>query len=252
MKVLLVNLDRDADRLAAANAQLVRLGVAYARLPAVYAKALPSEEKRRAVDRFRWWCVIGRPVRDGEIGCAMSHFRAWETGCPVCVLEDDVILDARFPEVLRQVGAWIDPERPQVVLLSNHSDRTPDGNGFEGYRSAPDCPFEVRRSSGDMFTEGYVITPKAAEAIRRANWPLATPCDHWGRWARLGLIELYHAFPTVCSQNKAGFASGTVTSDLVRVADLPFHRWLCHKAKRALGLALDRAALAFTGRMRIG
>ena len=243
MKVMLINLDRDADRLAAADAQLKGLGIAYERLSAVDARAMPLEEKRAAVNAFRWWCAIGRPVRDGEIGCALSHFKAWEAmGADeaVCVLEDDVVLDPRFSETLANVARTIDVRRPQVVLLSNHSAVTDFGNGFEGFRSAPDAPFSLAPSQFDLFTEGYVITRKAAEAIRRANCPLQTPCDHWGRWVRQGHIELFHAIPTVCSQNKAGFASSTVDPGQLVVADLSPVKWVGHKLKRLVGVALDR------------
>ena len=73
MKVFLINLDRDQERLKAADAQLKALGVEYEWIPAVYGKSLSQEEKQRKVNRFRWWCAVGRSMTDGELGCALSH-----------------------------------------------------------------------------------------------------------------------------------------------------------------------------------
>lgn len=126
MKVFLINLDKDAERLARCDAQLRRLGVDYERVPAILGRDLSAEEKDGAVNRFLWWCNGGRKVMDGEIGCALSHYvcfkKIMEEGVGFgCVLEDDVILDAGFPDVLKRIEAWIDARQPMVVLLSNHS-----------------------------------------------------------------------------------------------------------------------------------
>lgn len=233
MKVFLINLDKNPDRLAAADAQLKRLGVEYERFPAVYGKALSEEEKRRAVNRFRWWCAVGRTIRDGEIGCALSHYaiyrRMVEERIPMaCVLEDDVLLEDAFPDQLRRVEAWVRPGEPQVVLLSNHTqERHMDAGVFP--------------AKSDMFAEGYVLTGCAAQRLLGANLPMQVPCDHWGRWVRSGAIRLYHAFPTVCAQNRRDFASGTVSPDSFDVRRLPTFARFPHKAKRVLGKVLDYA-----------
>lgn len=236
MKLFLINLDACEERLAAADGQLRRLGVAYERFPAVYGAALSPEARRRAVDRFRWWCAVGRPVRNGEIGCALSHYaiyrRMAEEGMAfACVLEDDVVLDARFPEQLARVERWLDASAPQVVLLSNHTREWGEA-------------WEFRPAAADMYTEGYVLTLPAARALLRANLPMQTPCDHWGRWVRRGVIQLYHAFPTVCSQDQRAFVSGTVSPDAYNVRRLSRGARLFHDARRAVGKAVDNLLLA--------
>lgn len=226
MKVFVLNLDRDKERLEAVDKQLRRLGVEYERITAVYGKSLSAAEKNSKINRFRWWCAVGRPYMPGEVGCALSHFKAWEScETAVCVLEDDVILALEFPAVLERVGKWISPAKPQVVLLSNHSGETGKG---------------VCRSSGDMYAEGYVINLAAIKALRACNDPLQTPCDWWGRWARRGVIELYHAFPTVCSQNQSQYESGTVQPGCLRVSELSLLAFAWHKLKRLIGKVLDR------------
>lgn len=225
MKVYLINLKKDTERMAAADAQLKRLEISYERIDAVYAKELPKDSIEQAVNGFRWWCAMGRPIAPGEIGCAMSHYSIYkQISEPVCVLEDDVILDDGFPVVLSQVEKWINAADAKVVLLSNHSSETGSG---------------ITESKGDMYAEGYVITPSAARALLNANWPLQVPCDHWGRWVRMGIIRLYHAFPTVCRQDQSQYVSGTVDGSAYNVARLSLIRKLLHKVKRMIGLCVD-------------
>lgn len=254
MKVFLINLDRDQERLRAADAQLKALGVDYERIPAVYGKGLSQEEKRRGVNRFRWWCAVGRPMTDGELGCALSHQKVYhrmvEDGLPMaCVLEDDVVLDVRFKAVLDALERRLDVAKPQVALLSNHS--SPDGqlgDGYNGFQSPPEVTeLSLEPVDADMFTEGYVVTQAGAAALLRANEPVITCCDWWGRWRRLGLIELYHAFPSVCRQDKAGYASHTKVGMVRAVKELPWWRWLIHKFKRLMGKCLDWLMMVLWG-----
>ena len=237
MKVYLINLDKDVERLSAADVQLRRLGVDYERVSAIYARDLTTEEKLRAVNRFRWRCATGLTVRDGEIGCALSHYgiyrRIVEQNEPACVLEDDVILDKKFKTVLRFVAEQLDITRPMVVLLSNHTRKA----------ILSETSPALVRAVADQYAEGYVMTPKAATALLKANWPLQVPCDHWGRWAKQGVIELYHANPTVCTQDQKQYASGTVGAAVTWASDMPFGQRMVYKFKRLLGLSYDKLLL---------
>ncbi len=228
MKVFLINLASNLERMAVADAQLRRLSVDYERFDAVYGKALSEAEKKQYVNYFRWWCAVGRPICDGEIGCALSHYRIYERmikeSVPYfCVLEDDVVLTKDFPKQLAEVEKWLDGKQPQVVLLSNHTKERQEGWGI----------YPTKR---DMFTEGYVITLPAAKALLQANLPMQTPCDHWGRWVKSGAIQLYHAFPTVCSQPHD---TTDIAIGIRYVKDFPLPLWVWHKFKRLVGKTID-------------
>lgn len=255
MKVFVVNLERDVARLEVVRRQFERLGVAFERLPAVYGRDLTKREKSCAVNRFRWWCAVGRQTTDGELGCALSHaafyHKVIDEDLPIaCVVEDDVVLDERFKFVLDALEKLCVRDAPQVVLLSNHSDKDGQlGDGYNGFVT----PSEVREVSlkrimGDMFTEGYVVTNGGARAMLKANAPIAVPCDWWHRWAGLGQIELYHVFPTVCRQDKAAFESHTVVGIARPTKDLPLPLYCSHMIKRAIGVAIDRILIRFMGR----
>ena len=227
MKVFVINLDKDKDRMASVDAQLRKLGVDYERVSGVYAKEMSEEERNWAVNRFRWWCAIGRPIVPAEIGCALSHYniyRSMKHGEAVCILEDDVILTDDFPIRLKEIESFVDVRKPQVIMLSSHN-RPRSGTGIVRSRSA-------------MCTDAYMITQPAAKALIKANLPMHVPCDHWWRWERKGLIELYHALPTTVSQNQVAFGTST-QPNAVLVSSYPTLRWLAHKAKRLVGRIVD-------------
>ena len=233
MNVYVINMDRDRDRMQAVGRQLERLGVSYSRFSAVDAKKLDRSELNGAVNRFRWWCAVGRPVRIGEIGCAMSHYAIYKKMQQdnlkvACVLEDDVILDERFNAVLEFAERNIDASMPQVFLLSNHTGVI-DNN--------EDC--HIVACKKDMYAEGYVITAPAAKALLGANLPMQTPCDWWGRWVKQGIIELYHVFPTVCRQDQTQYVSGTVDPNSFDIKNLSVLRFCLHKFLRLIGKFFD-------------
>lgn len=230
MKVLLVNLDRDVDKLAFMTRQLESLGVAYERVSAIYGKAIPAREFKKMYSPFRWWCAVGRPIVPAEVGCAYSHFGIYErlkAGEVVCILEDDVILDSAFVERLKKVERFVDAERPQVVMLSSHH-QLREGMG-------------IVRSAAALCTDAYVITQSAAQAVLAANRPLITPCDHWWRWVKSGRIELYHALPTVARQDQVTFV-GTTSEGRQDERRLSF-RFVVRKLGRLLGKPIDRLLL---------
>lgn len=237
MKTYLINLDDDQERLVFADSQMRRLGVEYVRESAFNARTKSANELRQYVNRFRWELAVGRPVRPGEVGCAMSHYAIYkrlsssQTSSCVCVLEDDVILDDNFNKVISYVENNIDCNTPTVVLLSNHTDQklTTQSGGIV-----------LAKCSRDMYTEGYIITSAAAKALLKANMPLQVPCDDWGRWASRGIINLYHVYPTVCNQDQNQFESRTVNPGAFNVNKLNLPRFFAHKCKRVIEKTLDR------------
>ena len=98
-------LDRATERLARISGQLQRLGLPYARLPAVDAKAL-TPAQRAALDEPAYHRKHGMTPVLGELGCYLSHveamrrFVASDAPCAL-ILEDDVMLHDSLPAVVR-------------------------------------------------------------------------------------------------------------------------------------------------------
>ncbi len=233
MTTFVINLARDTERMAVKAARLDALGVAFTRVEAVEGAALSDDVKRASVNRFRWFCSRGYPVTDGEIGCALSHQsiygRMIDENLPVaCILEDDAPLDDRFAEQLARVARFIDPARPQVVLLSNYSVQPRDD-------------WSIVPAAWDFSTEGYVITRPAARAILADNFPIKAPSDNWRRWVITQGLELYHAFPSVCLPAEQRFGSATETPYLID--RMSFLHKVVHKLFRIIPRLCDEALM---------
>ena len=161
MRTFLINLDKSTERLASARFQLERNSIPFERVSAVMGAALDKRERMEKYDSIRALLANGKPLRDGEIGCSLSHCLVYkkmvEEGIDVAlILEDDIVLGKEFADVVKAVGSWIDPRRKQVVLISAH--------GVE--RRQPG----IYPIMGGMCTDAYVITRLAAEAIYKSNY----------------------------------------------------------------------------------
>ena len=230
MKIYLINLDKNPERLQSVDARLRKLGVAYERIAGVLGTALTREDLHKKINRFRMWCAVGYPMEPGQIGCALSQIKVFrrmiQDGADVCcVLEDDVTPDFRFPEQLKRVSDWVDVSRPQVVLLTNYGKEHHDD-------------WKILPTKGDTSAEAFVITAKAVRNILRANFPVAVPADWWKYWRKHGLIELYHAYPTVFGHE--WMEDPNYRSDVCTLCQRPKgFGVLMWKVKRMVGRLLD-------------
>ncbi len=210
MKTFLVNLDRSADRLAEADAELARAGVAYARARAVDGAALTAEERAANVSRFHMYRCLGRRLRPAEIGCALSHLnvhrQALDENLPFwAVLEDDVVIDAAaWNQAVARIEQTNDPAVPTVWLMS-------DGHGLV----PPSAPAIVRLLGAQRGilhtwgTLGYALNAAAAKRIRALAWPVRYTADAWSTYCRKG-VDVRVVFPTAVRERPASSLTSTV------------------------------------------
>ena len=237
MKVFVINLEQSKDRMASMRRQLDALHVEFERFPAVWGKTLSPSELHRSFCPVRSYLSEGSRLTLGAIGCALSHdavyARMIKDGIAAAVvLEDDVLIDERLPDVLGRIDARIDVARPQVYMLSSHGVADAGINDFA-------------RVGGAMCTDGYVITRPAAELIYRTNFPVISVCDKWRRWVKRHGLELYQSWPSVVRQDNATF--GTLINETMpkRARGL---WWLVRKMIRAVEKLIDWTLYVITGR----
>lgn len=206
MKIFLINLDRDKERLDHAIRQSQKHGYSFERISGVYARGMSSEEIKKNVNNFRFWCVVGRKPLVGEVGCALSHYKIYkkmiDENIPfACILEDDIIVLDGFKEKLNEIEKWMDMNKPQVVRLNFSLKNTleKDFNNKIG----------IIRSHDNTSACSYCINIKAAKALLDTNYPIHAPIDYWHRWDRYKVVELYDCFKKVCWHNNeaSGFVS---------------------------------------------
>lgn len=104
LPILVINLDRDRERLAGIEAGLLALDKDYVRVRAVDGRAKASLIKR-VIDRQMYSSRSGRALTNGEIGCLLSHLSALRRiirrRLPLAlILEDDAEWDGRFADFL--------------------------------------------------------------------------------------------------------------------------------------------------------
>lgn len=101
MKALIINLDRETQRLAFQTKQLTSLGLEYDRIPAVVIQDKHDNDYQKY---YKSW---QRPLSISEVSCFFSHKKAWEVivseNQPMLILEDDAWLANNLPCILKEL-----------------------------------------------------------------------------------------------------------------------------------------------------
>lgn len=226
----LVNLASDTDRLAFQRRQAEQVGISFVRIEA-------CGDDSSKLDRFRWWCAVLRPVVKGEIGCALSHVKAYAQivaggDASGAIFEDDVIVSPALPRALELARRFCEKHPKAVVLLGDHR------RDKAGEPIAPeDVELSITSTTWDFCTDGYVIGRTAAINLVKARQKIHTPADAWSYFRHKGYVELYRMTPPVCGQQFAKF--GTTIGERYVVAGKPFVERCWWKVRRSVGVLLD-------------
>ncbi|SDR47087.1 glycosyltransferase family 25 protein [Pseudovibrio sp. Tun.PSC04-5.I4] len=122
MKVFLINLDRDSDRLQYMDAEIKAQGLEYERIPACLGLDIPDKLKGYFLGTDG---KVKSALKNGEVGCYATHLRILQRIVddaidePVLVLEDDLIFQEVFGELLSNLDQL--PEDWELIRLSNPS-----------------------------------------------------------------------------------------------------------------------------------
>lgn len=104
-----INLDSSIDRWHSIKSQFDAFGLEVERISGVLGKALTQEETAAVLKPVEFGYVY--PLQPSEIGCFLSHRKAWEAFLASgekwgMVLEDDARLAKEFPEIFAKED-WI-------------------------------------------------------------------------------------------------------------------------------------------------
>lgn len=114
MKVYYINLDRSPERCAWFMQQARTLGLDLVRVAAIDGRQLPTEE----LDRWRALSEGNKILSPAEVGCFLSHRKAWEMVCAgdeewAFIAEDDVHFSQNAAAFLSGDG-WV-PAQTDIV-----------------------------------------------------------------------------------------------------------------------------------------
>lgn len=114
MRVLVINLDHQTERLAFQTQQLTRLGLSMQRLTAV------TRDDPCVQASPEYWDSWQRPLSLSERACLLSHRRAWEiilaSGSPALILEDDAVLAPDTANLMHALEAITDLDHVSLEL----------------------------------------------------------------------------------------------------------------------------------------
>lgn len=172
--IYVINLDRDAERLASIRDNLARLGLNFERLPAFMGKDVPGWESLIDSSAYARRNRNDMP-RAGEVGCCLSRLMAMETflktGAPWCViLEDDVEVLPGCAEVLRSLAEKDDWDL--VKLFNFHSGMPVRKRALAGGHHL------VAHLTRTTSSAAYIVNRRAAETLLKSMRPIAEQVDH--------------------------------------------------------------------------
>lgn len=247
-----INLDRDSSRLAACGTMLDAAGIGWQRIAAVNGRTLDPEDLARVYDADANRRRAKYPLVAPEIGCYLSHLRAWQAladsgASGAVVLEDDFTLTGDLAAVIaalsRDEGAWdiakLFSFRPEARLARGRPLTAGTRIGF---------PYRVPST-----TLGYAIRADAARRLIAQSLPFFRPIDedHKFFWEKALRVALVAPLPIRVGLQDA--AEGTV-GDVRKRAARADGRSALARALRILGYGLGYQArlhlhrLAGTGR----
>jgi glycosyl transferase family 25 len=173
IQVQVISLERSTDRRERVQRELKNFSLEWTFLNAVDGfalKALPKSYDPAKVRRLQ-----GYELTPGEIGCYLSHMKAWEKCVEqdktTLVLEDDFVINGDLSDVFESL-TQIDQKWSLVRLaaLYDVEHRVVDRN--EG--------IELVENRGDpVGAAAYVIKPSAAAQLMKCSSAIYEPVDHY-------------------------------------------------------------------------
>ena len=218
--IWVINLKRSVDRRNFIHAQLNMLGLQHEIVEAVDGRLLTSEETSALYSPAEAIELLGRELTPGEIGCSLSHLRLYQRQVDegheeVLILEDDVVIDPSFIDVLRDRDRL--PSDWELVLF--HRLNTPLIS-YWGSRpfGAGRC---VKFASLVDGTQSYLLRLSAARKLLKSGYPVRMPADSLtGGMIKTG-VNLYAVDPPCIRQ----FSSQPEQSTMPENYPLHGFRW---------------------------
>ena len=174
-------------------------------IDAIDGRKLTDQEKDELFDlkKFKWY--YQRNIRNGEIGCTLSHQLCYKEllnsdDNMAIVFEDDILLTEPFEKITKAINVVMATSKPTVFLLSSWYWYT--------YKRRIDDEQFICRVIDARLAHAYVINKPAARIMSCSKpWFLA---DDWGVYRRKG-IRIYSLMPSVVCQY--GFHSSINTGE---------------------------------------
>jgi len=214
MKSYLINLDKDAERLAFFKANFDRLGISFERTSAVDGRLFSEEDYKNFMkDRPRNYNrTQTKNWLRGQMGCFLSHYNVWkkiaEGNEEFCaVFEDDIHVSDDLAKILND-SSWV-PENIDIIRLETSTNRI-------RLTAHPLLNHMNRNLYGVKSTSwcagAYIISRKAAQRLVDLPAIYHEPADvilyHFTESVIAKNLNILQFNPALCTQDKH-LANGT-------------------------------------------
>ncbi|WP_370680609.1 glycosyltransferase family 25 protein [Comamonas sp. GB3 AK4-5] len=197
LPIVYINLAKDTERQARMASQMLQMGLAATRLPAVWWADLPAEIQERHHSAPLTQSQYFKPLGNGEKGCYSSHMAAWRqllaSDAPAMVVfEDDVRLLPTLPQALQAIEQ-LPPERWDLIKLFGRAQEK-----VASRRPLPSTVLElITYRRVPSFAAGYVVSRSGAQKMLDSRVPFGRPVDVDMRfWFENGL-RVFGVHPSV-------------------------------------------------------
>lgn len=207
--ILIINLEKDINR----KEEITKLinqklgGFYFSFIKAIDGKKLQESEIKANIDQEKRKKLFKRELSLGEIGCLMSHKKAYEAllksdANAALILEDDAFFDDRLKEFLSHLDEL--PSDLELLLLGHQRQVYEDGFRIESpysRRFAKQIGKGIlRRLVGNgNGGYGYLLTKKGAKKMLKATQKPFMPVDNYT--CNENYINVYAIFPVLIWNN---------------------------------------------------
>ncbi|MTI16488.1 glycosyltransferase family 25 protein [Rhodobacteraceae bacterium RKSG542] len=197
MKIVVINLKEDKDRLAHMHQELQTLGLPYEVQHAFRGKAIPQDLQRYFLNERG---DIDSAMTEAEIGCYASHLAVMadllksEDEDMVLVMEDDLALSPLLPEFVRSVEGL--PENWEIIRLSNPSKST-----YTPVANLPNIGEVVQYWRVPNNAGAYLVSKKGAQKFLEYRALRKRPIDEDLRRPWEHDIQTYGILPPLATAN---------------------------------------------------
>ena len=195
MKCFSVNLPQDLQRKVSIIREFEGIKMPVDIIDAVDGRKMMKEELQVSYDEKRAIAEF-RGLSRSELGCSLSHLSIYkkiidESIDHAFITEDDARFNEATAEILNSLCDQVSPNEPIVVLLSHvkYYSKSRREKLYKNYYLGRPVSRHI------WLTHGYFITQAAAARMRDALFPVWLPADHWTKFQKKKIIDVYAVTP---------------------------------------------------------
>ena len=188
--IFVINLPVSTDRLHSMQQQLSAIDKDFITIKAVNGSEIADDEF------FFYKREVSYAITKGEVGCAMSHLKAYKQLLDseydlALILEDDVTIPVDIEEHLDSIAKNNSNRHSTVTLLSevhHYQNKSLYSTGKDRH---------VHKVFNAAFSHGYVINRPAAKKMLANLFPVWCVADQWTTFQEFGLIDVHGVVPSL-------------------------------------------------------